>query len=255
MGKVLSILNNKGGTGKTTTVLNLGAALSKEGRKVLMIDLDSQCNLSTSVGIRGATFHIGTYLLNQSSKEQTIVPAEHYDFIPSSDNLLDFEMKINAEPGREYILKESIENLSEQYDFTLIDCPPSLGTISINALVASDLYLVPMQAENFAFIGLDRILQVAEKVKKRMNAKLEMAGIVFVKMSHRTKFSQAVMSNIENNEELKKKVFKTIIRQDISLMESSAFSKNVYQYAPKGRGAADYTSLAKEILKKYGKNK
>jgi chromosome partitioning protein len=253
MALIFSVINHKGGTGKTTTVLNLGAAFASLQKKVLLIDLDAQCNLTSSLGINGQKNHIGTMLLGQSTPKETIITSNGLSLIASSEDLSDYVNKIDNEPGRETLLKEALEKVSHQFDFIIIDCSPSMGTLSINSLVAADFYLVPMQAENFAFIGLDKILQIAEKVKKRMNPALELAGIVFVRQSQRTRFSQAVVSNIASNEMLKNKIFKSTIRQDISLMECSAFGKTIFEYLPDGRGALDYLDLAKEIINKYGK--
>jgi len=254
MGVVISVINNKGGTGKTTTSLNLGAAFAEKGHKVLLIDLDSQCNLSTSTGISESALHVGNILLGENTIEQVIVQKEKLDIIASTDTLLDYEQRINNEPGREYILHEALQTIKDKYDFIVIDCAPSLGTLSLNSLVAADYYIVPMQAENFAFIGLDKILQISEKVKKRMNPKLELAGILFLKLSGKTRFSQAIISNLNNNLELKNKVFKTHIRQDIALMEASAFGKTIFDYSKSGRGAFDYRKLAEEVFLKV-KNK
>lgn len=253
MALIFSVINHKGGTGKTTTVLNLGAAFASLRKKVLLIDLDAQCNLTSSLGINGQKNHIGTMLLGQSAPKETIITSNGLSLIASSEDLSDYVNKIDNEPGRETLLKEALEKVSHQFDYIIIDCSPSMGTLSINSLVAANFYLVPMQAENFAFIGLDKILQIAEKVKKRMNPALELAGIVFVRQSQKTRFSQAVVSNIASNQVLKNKIFKSTIRQDISLMECSAFGKTIFEYLPDGRGALDYLDLAKEIISKYGK--
>jgi chromosome partitioning protein len=253
MALIFSVINHKGGTGKTTTVLNLGAALATLRKKVLLVDLDAQCNLSTSLGINGQKNHIGTMLLGQSSPVETITHNNGLSLISSTEDLSDYINKIDNEPGRETLLKETLEKVKDHFDYIIIDCSPGMGTLSINSLVAADFYIVPMQAENFAFIGLDKILQIAEKVKKRMNPGLELAGIVFVRQSQKTRFSQAVISNITSNQVLKNKIFKSTIRQDISLMECSAFGKTVFEYLPDGRGALDYLDLAKEIISKYGK--
>lgn len=234
-------------------MLNLGAAFASLRKKVLLIDLDAQCNLTSSLGINGQKNHIGTMLLGQSAPKETIITSNGLSLIASSEDLSDYVNKIDNEPGRETLLKEALEKVKHLFDYIIIDCSPSMGTLSINSLVAADFYLVPMQAENFAFIGLDKILQIAEKVKKRMNPALELAGIVFVRQSQRTRFSQAVVSNIASNEMLKNKIFKSTIRQDISLMECSAFGKTIFEYLPDGRGALDYLDLAKEIINKYGK--
>ncbi|MGE4287594.1 MAG: ParA family protein [Salinivirgaceae bacterium] len=253
MGKLISVINNKGGTGKTTTVLNLGAALKKMKYKVLLIDLDSQCNLTNSLHLNDIKNHVGELLLGKCTMADCLHNAEGMDVIPSSPNLLDFEYMINNEPGREFLLREVL-NKTNSYDFVLMDCPPSMGTLSINSLVAANQFVVPMQAENFAFIGLDRILQTAEKVQKRMNTELTLAGILFIKYQPRTKFGQAVLSNIAENNLLKEKLFNAYIRQDILLMEATAFGQSIFEYAPKSRGAFDYLTFAKELVAHYEKN-
>ncbi len=251
MAKIFSIINYKGGTGKTTTTLNLGAALANSGYRVLLIDLDSQCNLSCSLGVNTNEYNIGNLMLNQSKINDILININSLSLIPASEKLFELEYQINNEPGREYLLKEALQQIEKNYDFILIDCAPSLGILSINSMVAANYFIVPMQAENYAFIGLDKILLTYDKVKKRMNNKLELAGILLVKFAHRNKFTRAVISNILNNEEIKNKLFHSKIRQDIALMESSAFNKTIFDYAPASRGADDYLSLSNEIIKKH----
>jgi chromosome partitioning protein len=253
MALIFSIINNKGGTGKTTTAQNLGVAFTKKKKKVLLVDLDSQCNLSSALGVMGVEPDICDVLLGKTTIHNAIKVVNELSIIPSSDKLLDAESLINIEPGREYILKENLEKVKDYFDIILIDCPPSLGTLSTNSLVAANYFIVPMQAENFAFIGLDRIMHITEKVHKRMNPNLELAGILFVKLASRTKFSQAVITNLSSNSFLSGKLFNTYIRQDIALMECSAFQQSVFEYSPSGRGASDYMDLANEILRKYDK--
>jgi chromosome partitioning protein len=252
MAHIISVINNKGGTGKTTTVFNLGAALAKKKKRVLLVDLDSQCNLTSAFGAETSEIGIGDLLVGKASIDEVIIKSGNLNLIPSNERLLDYEFQLNNEPGREYMLREQLEKVKDNYDFILIDCPPSLGTLSTNSLVAAQHFIVPMQAENFAFIGLDRIMLISEKVKKRMNPNLELGGILFVKLSPRTKFSQAVIQSLSDNQNFTGKLFNTYIRQDISLMESGAFKQTVFDYAPKSRGAEDYGQLAKEILKVYG---
>jgi chromosome partitioning protein len=252
MANIISIINNKGGTGKTTTVLNLGAALAKKRKRVLLVDLDSQCNLTSAFGAETPEIGVGDLLVGSATMDDVMIKNGKLSLIPSSEKLLDFEFQLNNEPGREYMLREQLDKVADDFDFILIDCPPSLGTLSINSMVAANHFIVPMQAENFAFIGLDRIMLISEKVKKRMNPDLDLAGILFVKLDPRTKFSQAVIQSLSENQNFKGKLFNTYIRQDISLMESGAFKQSVYDYAPKSRGADDYNDLAKEILKIYG---
>lgn len=250
--KIYTIINNKGGTGKTTTVANLGSALNRLKKRVLLIDMDAQCNLSTACGAHDSLRNIGEVLLDHVPIQEAVIQRDSVDLIASTDKLLDFEHQANNEPGREFMLSEKLEAVRDNYDYILIDCPPSLSTMSINALVASDYYIVPMQAENFAFIGLDRILQVAEKVKKRMNPRLEMAGIVFTRHTGNTIFSQAIMQELENSPFLKAKLFKTKIRQDIKLMEATAQGRPIFEYMQGSRGAHDHFKLAMEIVERYG---
>lgn len=252
MAIVLTIINNKGGTGKTTTALNLGAALQRKRKKVLLIDLDGQANLTSSLGLSDIQKHVGDVLIDNATIADSILKQKRLHVVPSSEKLLDYEYQVNNEPGREYLLKEAITGINEEYNFIIIDCAPNLGIYSLNSLVAADYFIVPMQAENFAFIGLDKILQVADKVKNRLNEKLELAGILIVRQAHKTKFSQAVITNIGLNPQLKHKLFDTLIRQDISLMECTAFGQSIFDYAPESRGASDYKKFATEILKKYG---
>ncbi|HNS30828.1 MAG TPA: ParA family protein, partial [Tenuifilaceae bacterium] len=226
---------------------------AKRKQRVLLVDLDSQGNLTSTFQSGTNDMGIGELLVGNCSMDDVLKANGNLSLIPSTDKLLDFEFQINNEPGREYMLREQLEKLADDYDFILIDCPPSLGTLSINSLVAANTFIVPMQAENFAFIGLDRIMLITEKVKKRMNPSLKLDGILFVKLAPRTKFSQAVLSNLSNNKNFEGKLFNTYIRQDIALMESGAFKQTIFEYAPRSRGSHDYMDLAKEILKRYGK--
>ncbi len=253
MSTIISIINYKGGTGKTTTALNFAAALAKKRKKILLLDFDSQCNLSLSKGIRNSEKHIGNVLAKKATIEESIIELENFSIVPSTGDLLDYEFGISNEPGREFIAREFLANIQNKFDYIIIDCPPSLGLLAINSLVAADYFIVPMQAENFAFIGLDSILNATQKVKDRMNQKLELAGILLAKFTPRTKFAKAIISNIVSDERLKDKLFNSYIRQDISLMESPAFGQSVFEYAPNSRGARDYKNFANEFLKRYGK--
>ncbi|MBN1253363.1 MAG: AAA family ATPase [Bacteroidales bacterium] len=252
MATIISIINYKGGTGKTTTTLNFGAALAKKRKKVLLLDFDSQCNLSLSTGVKNSEKHLGHVLAKKATIEDVIIKQDLYSIVPSTQELIDYEFAINNEPGREFIAKEFLEPIQDLYDYILIDCPPSLGTLSINSLVAADYFIVPMQPENFAFIGLDHLIGATMKVKNRMNPKLELAGILFVKFAYRTKFAQAILANILSDDNLKDKLFESYIRQDISVMESPAFHKNIFEYAPHSRGAKDFKNFANEFIKIYG---
>lgn len=242
--KVISITNNKGGTGKTTTTLNLGAALLNKGYKVLLIDLDAQCNLSVATGTNINGKHIGELLLGETNFEDALIKRENFDIIPASRFLLSYEYRINAEPDSGYFLQEQLEN--KDYDFVLIDCPPSLGSLTVNSLVASDIFIVPMQGENFAYVGLDEILQLSTKIKKRMNPKLCLGGVLLNKFDIRTKFGQMVHNKLLSNPNIH--LYQTQIRQDVSLMECTAFAQSIFEYAPESRGAKDFESLCEEII-------
>lgn len=246
---IYSVINNKGGTGKTTTVLNLGAALSMKKKRVLLVDLDAQGNLTSGFGMQGSGHCVGEVLLGRVEPQEAICDCDGVALLPASGRLLDYERELEGEPGREFILREKLDLLADDYDYIFVDCPPSLSTLSVNSLVAANRFIIPMQAENFAFIGLNRILQVAEKVKQRMNPSLALAGVLFVKFNPRTKFSKGVIASLSQNPLVVDKLFATYIRQDVALMESTAFRQHIFHYAPKSRGADDFRSLAKELIK------
>ncbi len=240
----LAVTNNKGGTGKTTTSLNLGAALARRGFKVLLIDLDSQCNLGLAAGCRQAPHHIGQLLLGEATWEQTLVKGETVDLLPSSRTLLSYEHQLNMEPDSGYLLREQLEGRS--YDYVVIDCPPSLGALTFGALGAANWFVVPMQGENFAYVGLDEILQCVAKVRRRLNPDIQLAGILMNKFDLRTKFGQTVYGKLTSNNTIR--LFKHSIRQDVSLMECTAFGQSVFDYAPSSRGAQDFDGVCEEFL-------
>lgn len=245
MANIISITNNKGGTGKTTTTLHLAAAFAGMGKRVLAIDLDSQCNLTNALGIGEQKNHIGNLLTgNRNFKDTLCIVGEtpyQLALLPASETLLNYEYFINSETDGQYLLKDTLSPYLKEYDFVFIDCPPSLGTLSVNALVASNYYLIPMQAENFAYRGLYRILQLIEKVKP-YNPTLQRLGILLNRFDRKTKFGQSLLVQLESMH-----VFDTVIRQDIALMECTAFAQPIFSYAPKSRGAEDYLALAHEI--------
>ncbi|OIN57689.1 ParA family protein [Arsenicibacter rosenii] len=240
----ISITNNKGGTGKTTTALNLGAALQKKGFRVLLIDLDAQGNLTLATGCRQPRHHAGELLMDEASWEETLITGPTVHLIPASRMLLSYEHRLNAEPDSGYLLREQLEN--RPYDYVIIDCPPSLGALTFGALSATDWFIVPMQGENFAYIGLDEILQCAAKVRRRINPGIKLAGILMNKFDLRTKFGQSVYQKLSANPSVR--VFNSSIRQDISLMECTAFGQSIFDYAPNSRGARDLMNFCDEFL-------
>ncbi|MCU0451711.1 MAG: ParA family protein [Bernardetiaceae bacterium] len=249
MPTIISVTNNKGGTGKTTTVFNLGAALARRGFSVLLIDLDAQCNLSIAAGVSQPAHHVGELVLGEATFEQTLVKKPQYHLLPAQRVLLSYEYRVNNEPDSGHLLADVIKD--KDYDFVLIDCPPSLGALTVNALVASNYYIVPMQGENFAYIGLDEIQKLVLKIKKRMNPDLELAGILLSMFDLRTKFGQMVYQKLVQDQRLK--VFTGNIRQDIALMECTVFGQSIFDYAPESRGAADYNHHCEEVLALVGK--
>ncbi len=246
MGKVISISNHKGGVGKTTSSINIGAGLVKLKKKVLLIDLDPQANLSQSLGVLEAELNIygalrGDYEL------QPIEIIEGLYLVPSTLDLSGAEVEMSGEPGREYILKELIDPIKDNYDFIIIDSPPSLGLLTINSFTASDEILIPLQAQYLALQGLTKLLEVVDKIKKRLNKGLKIGGVFITQYDKRKVLNRDVASSIDLH--FKDTVFKTKIRDNIALAEAPAQGLDIFRYNPKSYGAEDYLTLSKEILK------
>lgn len=256
MNKVISISNHKGGVGKTTTTINLGAGLCNLGKKVLLIDLDPQANLSQSLGIMERGVDIYTYLLGIIEKQdiptkttiETVKIIEGLEAIPSTLDLSGAEVELSGENGREYILKELVGALRSSYDYILIDCPPSLGLLTINALTASDMVLIPIQAQYLALQGLTRLLDVIERINERLNKKLKVGGVIITQYDKRKILNRDVSQSIGSH--LQDKVFKTKIRDTVALAEAPARGLDIFRYQPKSYGAKDYLSLCKEFLER-----
>ncbi len=247
MGIVISLLNHKGGVGKTTSAINLGAGLVELGQRVLLIDLDPQANLTISLGIPRQKFTIYEALRGESD----LVPYNHrpnLDVVTSSLDLSGAEMELINEAGREYILRELINQVADNYDYILLDCPPSLGLLTLNALTSSRYVLIPLQAEFLAVQGLAKIKQVIDKVRMRLNKQLEMAGVVATMYDSRRVLNRDVVDTIHKY--FGDKVFKTYIRDTVALAEAPAQRKDIFQYSPKSNGATDYLELSKEVLER-----
>ena len=247
MSKVISISNHKGGVGKTTSAINIGAGLNKLGKKILLIDLDPQANLSQSLGIiePGKTIYGA---IRGDYKLQPIEIVKGLDVIPSTLDLSGAEVEMSGEAGREYILKELIEPLRPSYDFIIIDSPPSLGLLTINAFTASDSILIPLQAQYLALQGLTKLLEVIDKIKRRLNKELKVGGVFITQYDGRKVLNRDVVATIEAH--FKDEVFNTRIRDNIALAEAPAQGLDIFRYNPKSYGAEDYLSLSKEILKR-----
>lgn len=249
MGSIISIVNHKGGVGKTTTSVNLGASLSlHENKKVLLIDLDPQANLSQSLGINGLDKNtIYDALCGKISLPIQKVN-DNLDIVVSSLDLSAAEMELSNEPGREYILNQLIEPIKSKYDFIIIDCPPSLGLLTFNALTASTGMVIPVQSEYLALQGMTKLIFAFEKIKGRLNKKLELTGIIMTQFDIRKNLCKD--AEITVRKYFEKEIFETKIRDNVSLAEAPSVGQHIYDYAPKSAGAEDYKALTKELIKR-----
>lgn len=246
MSRVISISNHKGGVGKTTSAINIGAGLNRLGKKVLLIDLDPQANLSQSLGLIDQERTIYGAIRGEY-KLQPVQVVKGLDVIPSTLDLSGAEVELSGEAGREYILRELIEPIRASYDFILIDSPPSLGLLTINAFTASDEVFIPLQAQYLALQGLTKLLEIIEKIKKRLNKELRVGGVIITQYDNRKVLNRDVVATIQAH--FKNEVFKTKVRDNIALAEAPAQGLDIFRYSPKSYGAEDYLSLSKEIAK------
>lgn len=242
---VISIINHKGGVGKTTTTLNLGAALAIDGKRVLMIDLDGQANLTISAGIKNAAKTIYEAFRGDIEKLPILSNKEGLHIVPASLDLQALEAELMGEPGRELILKDLLSSIESEYDIVLIDCPPALGFLTLNALTASSHVLIPVEAEALALKGMTKLLQVVAKVQKRLNPQLSILGIVVTKYDSRKVLNRNVRDSIQKD--YPDFLMTTVIRDNVSLAEAPAVQMDVLHYSPQCYGSLDYTALAQEI--------
>ena len=245
MGKVISLLNHKGGVGKTTSVINIGAAMVELGKKSLLIDLDPQANLTLSLGAARPPQTIYEALRGES--ELIPLPVkENLDVIVSTLDLSGAEMELINEAGREFILRELFAPIREEYDFIIIDCPPSLGLLTLNALTSSDFVLIPLQTEFLALQGLAKIKQVIQKVKLRLNKNLHVGGVIATMYDSRKVLNRDVVETIKKY--FGELVFDTMIRDNVALAEAPSQRKDIFDYSRNSSGAEDYLNLCREIL-------
>ena len=247
MSKVISISNHKGGVGKTTSTINIGAGLNKLGKTVLLIDLDPQANLSQSLGLIDQERNIYGAIRGEY-KLEPIEVLKGLHIIPSTLDLSGAEIELSGEAGREYILRELIEPLRRSYDYILIDSPPSLGLLTINAFTASDEVFIPLQAQYLALQGLSKLMEVVEKIKKRLNKGITVGGVFITQYDNRKVLNRDVVSTIQAH--FKNEVFKTKIRDNVALAEAPAQGLDIFRYQAKSYGAEDYLALCKEIIKR-----
>lgn len=246
---IISLLNHKGGVGKTTSTINIGAALVELGKKVLLVDLDPQANLTLALGVPRQAITIYESIRGKGELTPYQVK-ENLDVIGSTLDLSGAEMELINEAGREYILRELFDPLIEEYDFIIIDCPPSLGLLTLNALTSSQFVVIPLQTEFLALQGLTKIKQVIDKVRFRLNKDLQIAGVVATMYDARKVLNRDVVETIKKY--FGEKVFDTMIRDNVALAEAPAQRQDIFEYNKGSNGADDYLELAKEILQRTG---
>lgn len=252
MGRVIAISNQKGGVGKTTTAINLSACLAEKGKKTLVIDIDPQGNATSGLGVDKGRVENTSYdlLLGETTIWETIESSvcDGLKVVPSERGLAGAEIELIGRENREYILKEHVDKIRDNYDFIIIDCPPSLNTLTVNAMTTADTVLVPIQCEYYALEGLSELLYTIELVKDRLNSKLEIEGVVFTMYDARTCLSLQVVENVKEN--LQENIYKTIIPRNIRLAEAPSHGLPINLYDSKSAGADGYRSLADEVIER-----
>ena len=250
MGKTIAIANQKGGVGKTTTSINLSASLAAKGKKVLVIDTDPQGNTTSGFGVEKNDLDNTVYelMLSECSIKECILKdvIDGVSIIPSNVNLAAAEIELIGVDRKEYILKREVEWIKDSLDYIIIDCPPSLSMLTINAMTTADTVLVPIQCEYYALEGLSQLIHTINLVKERLNPDLDIEGVVFTMYDSRTNLSMQVVENVKSN--LSQKVFQTLIPRNIRLAEAPSYGMPINAYDPKSAGAEAYMQLAEEVI-------
>lgn len=252
MGQIIAIANQKGGVGKTTTAINLSASLAALGKKVLVIDTDPQGNTTSGFGVEKNDLENTIYemILGECSIQDCMIKnvVEGVSILPANVNLAAAEIELIGVDKKDFILKNEIDYIKDSYDFILIDCPPSLNTLTINAMTAANSVLVPIQCEYYALEGLSQLIHTINLIKERLNPDLDIDGVVFTMYDSRTNLSMQVVENVKSH--LNQHVYETMIPRNIRLAEAPSFGQPINQYDPKSTGAESYMSLAKEVIER-----
>lgn len=255
MVNVISVANQKGGVGKTTTTINLAASIADRGYRVLIVDIDPQGNATSGLGIEKSEIDKDIYnvLIDEVPLKETIhhTSTKKLDIVPTTINLSGAETELISMMARETRLKSAIDTVNDDYDFIFVDCPPSLGQLSINAFTASDSILIPVQSEYYAMEGLSQLLNTIRLVQKHFNKDLGVEGVLLTMLDARTNLGAEVVKEVQSY--FNKKVYKTIIPRITKLAEAPSYGQPITEYAPRSRGAKVYDDLAKEVLKAHGK--
>lgn len=253
MARIIAVVNQKGGVGKTTTAVNLSACLNKLGKRVLLVDADPQGNATTSMGINKNRIRSGVYdvLINGAKADTVTVKTPYCSVLPANRDLAGAGVEMVGLDNREYILKNALNEVRGQYDYIIIDCPPSLELLTVNSLCAADRVLIPVQCEYFALEGLSDLMGTVRIIRRRMNTGLDVEGVLLTMFDGRTNLSYQVATEVKKYFE--SKVFKTVIPRNVRLSEAPSHGKPVLAYDSSSKGTAAYMELARELIARHGK--